>query len=124
MTPNKLFILNKIFHPFRLPQRTGASALLLVLGVVCFGSQKSYSATNSYGFTGSAQTFTVPTNGTGGFGNPLGGGYTFGVRQDGGNLYATYGQAAPIPKPGTWVAMAIFAGGAVYAGWRRRNKVS
>ena len=54
----------------------------------------------------------------------LAGGYTFGVRQDGGNLYVTYGQAAPIPKPGTWVAMAIFAGGAVYAGWRRRNKVS
>jgi formylglycine-generating enzyme required for sulfatase activity len=27
---------------------------------------------------------------------------------------------APIPEPGTWVAMAIFAGGAAYAGWRRR----
>ena len=29
--------------------------------------------------------------------------------------------AAPIPEPGTWAAMAIFAGGAAYAGWRRRN---
>jgi hypothetical protein len=29
--------------------------------------------------------------------------------------------AAPIPEPGTWAAMAIFAGGAAYAGWRRRK---
>jgi hypothetical protein len=43
------------------------------------------------------------------------------VRQDGGNLYVTYGSAAPIPEPGTWAAMAIFAGGAAYAGWRRRK---
>lgn len=28
---------------------------------------------------------------------------------------------APIPEPGTWAAMAIFAGGATYAGWRRRK---
>ena len=27
----------------------------------------------------------------------------------------------PIPEPGTWAAMAIFAGGAAYAGWRRRR---
>jgi hypothetical protein len=31
------------------------------------------------------------------------------------------GAAAPIPEPGTWAAMAIFAGGAAFAGWRRRN---
>jgi formylglycine-generating enzyme required for sulfatase activity len=30
--------------------------------------------------------------------------------------------AAPIPEPGTWAAMAIFAGGAAYAGWRRRRQ--
>jgi hypothetical protein len=30
--------------------------------------------------------------------------------------------AAPIPEPGTWAAMAIFAGGAAYAGWRRRQQ--
>ncbi len=29
---------------------------------------------------------------------------------------------APIPEPGTWAAMAIFAGGAAYAGWRRRRQ--
>ena len=29
---------------------------------------------------------------------------------------------APIPEPGTWAAMAIFAGGAAYAGWRRRRR--
>ena len=28
----------------------------------------------------------------------------------------------PIPEPGTWAAMAIFAGGAAYAGWRRRKR--
>ena len=27
-----------------------------------------------------------------------------------------------IPEPGTWAAMAIFAGGAAYAGWRRRKQ--
>ena len=33
------------------------------------------------------------------------------------------GETAPIPEPGTWVAMAVFAGGAAYARWRqRRNK--
>ena len=32
--------------------------------------------------------------------------------------------AAPIPEPGTWVAMAIFAGGAAFAGWRRRRAES
>ena len=31
------------------------------------------------------------------------------------------GGAAPIPEPGTWAAMAIFAGGAAYSGWRRRK---
>jgi hypothetical protein len=30
--------------------------------------------------------------------------------------------ASPIPEPGTWAAMAIFAGGAAYAGWRRRQQ--
>ena len=30
--------------------------------------------------------------------------------------------AAPIPEPGTWAAMAIFAAGAAYAGWRRRRR--
>jgi hypothetical protein len=30
--------------------------------------------------------------------------------------------ASPIPEPGTWAAMAIFAGGAAYVGWRRRQQ--
>ena len=30
--------------------------------------------------------------------------------------------ATPIPEPGTWAAMAIFAAGAAYAGWRRRRR--
>jgi len=29
--------------------------------------------------------------------------------------------APPIPEPSTWAMMAIFAGGAAFAGWRRRN---
>ena len=32
--------------------------------------------------------------------------------------------ATPIPEPGTWAAMAIFAGGAAYAGWRRRRQLA
>lgn len=27
-----------------------------------------------------------------------------------------------VPEPGTWAALAIFAGGAAYAGWRRRQR--
>jgi hypothetical protein len=39
------------------------------------------------------------------------------------NLYMKVTAAsAPIPEPGTWAAMAIFAGGAAYAGWRRRRQ--
>ena len=30
--------------------------------------------------------------------------------------------ATPIPEPGTWAAMAILAGGAAFAGWRRRQQ--
>jgi hypothetical protein len=36
------------------------------------------------------------------------------------NVAITAG-AVPIPELGTWAAMAIFAGGAAYAGWRRRK---
>ena len=80
------------------------------------------SASNITGFNAAHFAVNVgAANGTGGFSNPLGAGYVFGVRQDGGNLYVTYGSAAPIPEPGTWAAMAIFAGGAAYAGWRRRK---
>jgi len=92
-----------------------------------FNSTTSYewlavSASSITGFNAAHFAVNVgATNGTGGFSNPLGGGYVFGVREDRGNLYVTYGQAAPIPEPGTWAAMAIFAGGAAYAGWRRRK---
>jgi len=81
------------------------------------------SASNITGFNAAHFAVNVgANNGTGGFRNALDGGYTFGVRQDGGNLYVTYGSAAPIPEPGTWAAMAIFAGGAAYAGWHRRRR--
>jgi hypothetical protein len=44
------------------------------------------------------------------------------MAQDGNNLNLVFTSAsAPIPEPGTWAAMAIFAGGAAYAGWRRRK---
>ena len=92
-----------------------------------FNSTTSYewlavSASSITGFNAAHFAVNVgATNGTGGFSNALGSGYLFGVRQDGGNLYVTYGQAAPIPEPGTWAAMAIFAGGAAYVGWRRRK---
>jgi len=98
------------------------------------GNMANFNSTTSYewlavsagSITGfNAAHFAVnvgATNGTGGFSNPLDGGYTFGVRQDGGNLYVTYGQATPIPEPGTWAAMALFAGGAAFAGWRQRQR--
>ena len=31
------------------------------------------------------------------------------------------GATAPIPEPGTWAAMAVFAGGAAFARWRQRR---
>jgi T5SS/PEP-CTERM-associated repeat protein len=75
------------------------------------------------GFTNSNQ-FLInigATNGTGGFANALSGG-SFSMAHDGNNLNLVFTSAsAPIPEPGTWVAMAIFAGGAAYAGWRRRK---
>ena len=37
------------------------------------------------------------------------------------NVAIRAGATAPIPEPGTWAAMAIFAGGAAFAGWRRRK---
>ena len=37
------------------------------------------------------------------------------------NVAVLAGATAPIPEPGTWAAMAIFAVGAAFAGWRRRN---
>jgi len=37
------------------------------------------------------------------------------------NVAVLAGASAPIPEPGTWAAMAIFAGGAAFAGWRRRK---
>jgi formylglycine-generating enzyme len=49
-----------------------------------------------------------------GTGGPSDGSNTVGFR-----LAST--DATPIPEPGTWAAMAIFAGGAAYAGWRRRK---
>ena len=40
----------------------------------------------------------------------------FAIRSDGQVDYI-----APIPEPGTWAAMALFAGGAAFAGWRKRR---
>jgi hypothetical protein len=30
-------------------------------------------------------------------------------------------EVSPIPEPGTWVALAVFAGGAAFARWRQRR---
>ena len=38
------------------------------------------------------------------------------------NMEIQVAGAAPIPEPGTWAAMAIFAGGAAFAGLRRRRQ--
>jgi hypothetical protein len=60
-------------------------------------------------------------------------GQTVRTSGDGGVTWAGQGQGnssaisltattTPIPEPGTWAAMAILAGGAAYAGWRRRQR--
>ncbi len=74
------------------------------------------------GYTGTDQfnINTFATNGTGGFSNFLDSG-TFSMLQDGNNLNLVFNSAAPIPEPSTWVAMAVLAGGAAFARWRRRQ---
>ena len=41
--------------------------------------------------------------------------------EDQANTSIAAGATAPIPEPGTWVAMAVFAGGAAFARWRQRR---
>jgi autotransporter-associated beta strand protein len=77
-----------------------------------------------YAGTGQFNVNTFATNGTGGFSNALNGGsFSVLVATNGNdlNLVFTAAGAAPIPEPGTWVAMAVFAGGAAFARWRRRQ---
>ena len=50
-----------------------------------------------------------------------GGAWTTGFFEDRSSV-SIGASATPIPEPGTWAAMAIFAGGAAYAGWRRRQQ--
>ena len=63
------------------------------------------------------------TNGTAGFSNPLDPGYTFGVRQEGGNLYVAY---EVVPEPSTYALLAVAAVGfgAHLLRRRKRGKVS
>jgi hypothetical protein len=48
------------------------------------------------------------TNGTAGFSNAIAPESTFGVRQDGGNLYVTY---TAVPEPSTYALLALAAAG-------------
>jgi hypothetical protein len=64
-----------------------------------------------------------PTNGTGGFANGLNGG-TFSLAQSGNDLKLVFTAAPVVPEPGTWAAAALLAGGAAFARWRKRTKVS
>lgn len=78
------------------------------------------------GYTGTDQ-FNVnigAANGTGGFANALAPGWGFSVVQDGNNHNLVYGQAAGVPEPGIWAAAAMLLGGAGFARWRKRAKVS
>ncbi len=77
------------------------------------------------GYIGSDQFLvnTGATNGAGGFANTLGGG-NFSVLQSGNDLNLVFTSSTPIPEPGTWVAAALFAAGAVLAGWRKQARIS
>jgi len=79
-----------------------------------------FTSSNYLGFKTQAGNYgwlnTTWTASTGQF-QVLGGAYESVVGAD----IVTPAAAAPIPEPGTWAAMAIFAGGAAYSGWRRRK---
>ncbi|MBU3665816.1 MAG: hypothetical protein FGM15_08080 [Chthoniobacterales bacterium] len=63
-------------------------------------------------------------NGTAGFANVIGTGSII-ISTNGSNLNLVYTPGLePIPEPGTWAAAALLLGGAAYARWRRRDKVS
>jgi len=92
-------------YTLRLPKTAGYFSLLLGLWTVPFASQKSFAATNTFNFTGGAQTFTVPptvtnitvtlTGASGGSGGNDGGSGGLGgaVGQVTGTLAVTPGQA-------------------------------
>lgn len=68
--------------------------------------------------------FIAANNGTGGFGNDLGGGL-FTLEQVGNDLDIVFtAPSTAVPEPGTWAAAALLAGGAAFMRWRKRAKVS
>jgi autotransporter-associated beta strand protein len=75
-------------------------------------------ASNITGFDASSfEVNYAATNGTAGFSNPLDPGYTFGVRQEGGNLYVAY---EVVPEPSTYALLALGAVVVLVALRRRR----
>ncbi len=100
------------------------------------GAVAGFNATQNYswmilasgGLSGTFNTnlFNINTsaiNGTGGFVGATG---LFSLALDSNNdLFLNYtGAGAAVPEPGTWAAAALLVGGAAFARWRRRAKVS
>jgi len=95
---------------FIVAQQTGGSATVFWRAPVAPGA--SPTALNGSGWSNLRASTAQSSLNSGGSWAATGSGAAAAISLD----------ASPIPEPGTWAAMAILAGGAAFAGWRRRQR--